>query len=257
MFKLPRLHLPELEDHPHCPRLLRQMMTDCLSAFHRLLPAYDCVVPALVTALRRCETSHLFDFGSGSGATSRRIAEEARTHLSELRLTLSDLYPPPPASNSIGLRGDVEVTYLSDPVDLRESRRTGGFRTIFTAFHHLQPEDAKRVLADAVDHKEGIGIFEVTERSLSSLMTVFITPLLTLLLTPSLPFSWMRLFCTYLIPVVPLAVFWDGIASIFRSYSLDELREFASEFPEYDWHLRRHRTPFLVPVTLLIGTPRR
>lgn len=254
MIKLPRLHLPELEDLPYFPPRLREMMTDCLSTFHRVLPAYDCVVPYLVRALERCETSHLFDFGSGSGLTTRHVARKVSRYLEGLRVTLTDLYP----------RGEVqeretglEIRYLEEPVDLRGSRRTEGFRTIFTAFHHLPPGDAKRVLADAVLHEEGIGVFEVTERSLTSLLTVFITPFLTWILTPILPFSWGRLLLTYVIPIIPLAVLWDGIASIFRSYSTEDLRELAADFEEYDWSVERQRGALFVPVTLLIGTPRR
>jgi hypothetical protein len=50
-----------------------------------------------------------------------------------------------------------------------------------------------------------------------------------LLLTPGIrPIRPGRLLFTYLIPVVPLLVGWDGIVSVLRTYSADEMRRTAA-----------------------------
>src|SRR2546422_6427005 len=51
--------------------------------------------------------------------------------------------------------------FRSEPVDATQvPGDLHGFRTIFTAFHHFRPAQARAVVADAVAKGEGIGVFE-------------------------------------------------------------------------------------------------
>ena len=56
------------------------------------------------------------------------------------------------------------------------------------------------------------------------------------LLTPRMrPFRWSRLLFTYLVPLIPLVVLWDGIVSCFRTRTPEELLELTKSFPQYNW----------------------
>jgi len=47
-----------------------------------------------------------------------------------------------------------------------------------------------------------------------------------MILTPSIrPFRWARMLWTYMIPVVPFVLFYDGVVSCLRAYSLEEFEE--------------------------------
>jgi hypothetical protein len=50
---------------------------------------------------------------------------------------------------------------------------------------------------------------------------------------------WRRLFWTYVAPIVPLLVPWDGLVSGLRLYSLNELREIVEGLPsnDYRWEI--------------------
>jgi hypothetical protein len=86
-------------------------------------------------------------------------------------------------------------------------------------------------------------------------------PLVVFAFTPFIrPFRWSRLAWTYLIPIVPFAVLFDGIVSCFRAYSLSELRQLTSGLSQcgYNWDVGEEKywggfSP--VPVTYLIGYP--
>ena len=72
------------------------------------------------------------------------------------------------------------------------------------------------------------------------------------------PLGWTNLLFTYLIPVLPLMVFWDGLVSMLRIHSEAHLREFVGdlEAPDYVWKigvLRAPRIPGKLPY--LIGRP--
>ena len=133
-----------------------------------------------------------------------------------------------------------------------------GFRTLFTALHHFRPTAARAILADAVRRGCGIGIFEVTERRILTLLGMLVLPVFVLLATPFIrPFRWSRLLLTYLLPLVPLAVWFDGTVSCLRSYTPAELEALAAGVGEgYDWEAGTLAAPpFVTRVTYLIGTP--
>jgi hypothetical protein len=135
-----------------------------------------------------------------------------------------------------------------------------GFRTMFTSFHHFPPEQARVVLQDAIDVGEAIGIFEITRRTPSSIGLMFVWALAPFLLTPFMrPFRWSRLLWTYLLPIIPFALLFDGVVSCLRTYRPQELREIIASLgpADYEWKVgERSTTVGHAPVTYLIGCPR-
>ena len=134
-----------------------------------------------------------------------------------------------------------------------------GFRTLFSSFHHLKPEQAQAVLQNAVNAKTGIAAFESTQRHPLLLLYMLITPLLVWLNTPFIrPFRWSRLFLTYIIPLIPLIVMFDGFVSCLRTYTVEELQIMTKQLnaPDYHWEIGIEHIGFLpIGVTYLIGYP--
>jgi hypothetical protein len=68
-----------------------------------------------------------------------------------------------------------------------------------------------------------------------------------------------RLLLTYLLPVVPLCTWWDGMVSCLRAYTPEELGSLVAELPEndYSWDIGKLSVPYS-PTSLvyLIGRPR-
>jgi hypothetical protein len=82
-----------------------------------------------------------------------------------------------------------------------------------------------------------------------------------LLLTPFVrPFRWSRLLLTYLVPLVPLIVLFDGTVSLLRLYLEDELRELVRQVPGHDtfeWDISSARIRDApIGVTCLVGIPK-
>jgi hypothetical protein len=114
------------------------------------------------------------------------------------------------------------------------------------------------ILRDAVDAREGIGVFEAARRQpLAILSTVFML-VGGFLAAPFIrPFRLSRWFWTYLIPVVPLVLFFDGVVSCLRAYSKEELADLVSKVgaDDYVWEIGEERG-WLAPITCLIGYPK-
>ena len=136
-------------------------------------------------------------------------------------------------------------------------RELKGLRTQFLSFHHFRPEDAVKILQNAVDSGSPIAIFEAQERSLPSLLAMFFSPLTVIFTTPFIrPFRWGRLLFTYLVPIVPLFVWWDGIVSSLRTYSVKEMNELISRVQNnesFNWETGKVKSG---PATILylLGT---
>jgi hypothetical protein len=134
-----------------------------------------------------------------------------------------------------------------------------GFRTLFSSFHYLNPDEARRLLQDTVNTRQGIGIFAATACHMFTLLSVFFVPVAAWPFLPfRRPFRWSRLLWTYLIPVIPFVLFFDGLISCLRSYSLGELQEMTSGLAAsgYRWEIGE-LTGRLLPVriTYVIGCP--
>src|SRR5262244_2060471 len=100
---------------------------------------------------------------------------------------------------------------------------------MFNSFHHFAESDAKQILQSAVEAAQPIAIFEYPQRNaLIILLTFVLTPLLVALATLFIrPFRCSRLVFTYLLPVIPLTCWWDGIVSHLRAYTAEELQRLA------------------------------
>ena len=141
-----RVHLVEIHDLPSCPPSLRDALTDFLAFTANLAGAYDPVAPLLRRALARTGAHRIIDLCSGAGGPWRTLAAQVG-----VPVVFTDLYP----------HGDTVV-----PVDARSvPAELDGFRTVFTAFHHFRPAEARAILADAVQRRQGIGVFEIARRA--------------------------------------------------------------------------------------------
>lgn len=257
-----RLQLIEIEDQSWCPAALRDAMTDSLCFIMERFAPYAIAAPLLARALNAMEERQVVDVCSGGGGPWRDLLRRVPAAGGPaLRVRLTDAYPNRAAYARLSDATEGAIDAEPEPVRATAvPERLLGFRTLFTALHHFRPPAARAILADAVRHHRGIGVFEITERSLLSLISMLALPAFVLLATPFIrPFRWSRLLLTYLVPVVPLAVWFDAMVSCLRSYTPAELLEFArgpgSE--QYDWEsgVVRSVSP-VTRVTYLIGVPR-
>ncbi|MGV3629865.1 MAG: hypothetical protein ACO1O6_01590 [Bacteroidota bacterium] len=220
-----RIHLFEIEDQSWFPKFLRNYMTDFLQFLANKTDLYKGVLPLFFEALEKSGEEKIIDLCSGGGGGLLRISEHLHKHNPDIRITLTDYYPNSAAFKEICARYP-NFTYSEKPVNaLQVPQELKGFRTQFLSFHHFRPDDARQILQNAVDSEQNIAIFESQERSFASILAMLFSPVSVLFVTPFIrPFSIGRIIFTYLIPLVPLCVLWDGIVSSLRTYSATEMQ---------------------------------
>ncbi len=240
-----RIHLMEWEDQAWFPKNLRSFATDFLEFLAARTKMFEPIEADLVAILKNSKEPHIVDLASGAGGALLTMAERLQAKIPDLKITFSDYYPHPEMASRLGpLKG---LSYHPQPVDARQVPESlKGLRTLFLSFHHFRPEEAVKILSNAVQEGEPIAIFEGQERSLPSIMAMLFSPISLWFSTPFIrPFKWSRLLFTYLIPVLPLMVLWDGVVSSLRTYSIKELKELVALVPggdEYDWQIGKKQS---------------
>jgi hypothetical protein len=252
---LRRRHFFEVLDQAWCPAAVRHGATDCLEAIISRTDVYRAVQADIFRAIGDSGSARVVDLCSGGGGPW--LSPGWRTALAQhspLRVVLTDKFPS--SVLSARLQQDRSITCLDlsvDAVSVPES--LCGFRTIFSSFHHFPDEVARQVLGDAVRRGEGFAMAEATSRTPRAFATIFFLPALVWLLTPFMrPFRWSRLLLTYLVPLIPFVILWDGLVSCFRTRTPEELLELSKSFSQYEWTAGYAKGGWLSPV-YLIGLP--
>jgi hypothetical protein len=254
-----RIHLFEFTDLSWYPDVFRRVQTDYLQFAASMGTGHKYLVPLFRKALAHARTNRIVDLCSGGSGPWLHLVDQLAEAGLDVSVTLTDLYPHPVSVRVTGPR----VSYLTEPVDATNvPAALTGMRTLFEGFHHFKPEQATDILRDAAKKGEPIGIFEASLTPPIGPLLLVLSPLITLLtyllVTPFIrPVTLPRLVFTYLLPVVPLATCWDGVVSMLRGYSPDELRALAAsvDVEGYVWEAGKASTGtgvFIVPINGMI-----
>lgn len=238
-----RVHLFEFEDQKWFPGFLRNYGTDFLQFLSNKAKIYKPILPILIHALKKNNLRQIIDLGSGGGGGLLWLNSELKKEVPDLKIILTDYYPNIPAFKFTKNQAD-NFDFIEASIDARNVPKSlEGLRTQFLSLHHFRPSDAKKILQNAVDSNASIGIFEAQERRFPSILAMLFSPLNVLLTTPFIrPFKIGRIIFTYLIPIVPLFVLWDGIVSCLRTYSVEEMEALVKSVrnhESFEWEIQR------------------
>ena len=113
-------------------------------------------VAPLSEALRVSKATQVVDLCSGGrGGWPALLGGFAQEGLTP-HVTLTDMFPNNAAFERVAAKTGGRISFHHAPVDARfVPRGLSGLRTLFNAFHHFRPDDATRVLRDAVSAAQG------------------------------------------------------------------------------------------------------
>lgn len=251
----------EIHEQPWFPQFLRDQVVDGLQMILEVADTYEPIAQLLRVRLEECGAKRVLDLCSGAGGPWPSLMRYLESHCARPpEVFLTDKYPITTKLRNLESRVANRIHFLSHSVDAtRIPGHLYGFRTLFSSFHHLNPEDARNLLHDSVRRRQAIGIFEAPARHPLTLLSLMFIPIATWLLVPfQRPFRWSRLFWTYLIPIVPLVLLFDGLISCLRAYSPEELKAMTRGLGGngYRWEIGEEAGGLLpVRITYLIGSP--
>lgn len=242
-----RVHAVELEDLPWVPSVLRDGGTDLLDLGFAKTGFYDGVADKLAALLAATGERRLHDLCSGGGGGALQLRERLREQGVAFALTLTDRFPNAAGAARVAALGDPDTRYASEPADaMAAGGDAPGVRTMSGALHHFRPEDVTRLIGAVVARRLPLAFFDVAASpairklpwvlaplplALNMLMLAVGSLALTPLVRPARPASWLF---TYVLPLIPALVAWDGTISALRAYTPDELLALARAVPGAD-----------------------
>lgn len=258
-----RMQLFEFEDFPWFPHFLRQYLTNYLVSFHRFIGTADLLRPLLERALRDTGTTTIVDLCSGGGGPMPGTCRAMLTDGRLTSLTLTDKYPNLDAARSIN-RENGPIRYREQSVDAGDvPAELTGLRTMVGSFHHMPEPVARRILEGAFIARRPFCLYELSDNSAPKALWWAALPVNVLVVLFAMPFvrpvSLGQLFWTYVFPVLPPLIAWDGTTSNARTYTPDDLRELTKDLvaPDYTWEIGLTRKKgYPGNASYLLGLPR-
>jgi hypothetical protein len=251
----------EIHEQPWFPQSLRDEFVDSLQMLLEVTNTYKPIASLLEKRLAECGSERVVDLCSGAGGPWPSLVRHFEMHGAiPPEVLLTDKYPTTTRLQDADSPTANRIHFLRDSIDAtRVPKYLRGFRTLFSSFHHLNPSQARDLLQDSVNKQQAIGVFEAPALHMLTLLSLFLIPIGTWLFVPfRRPFRWSRLLWTYLVPVIPFVLFFDGVISCLRAYSVGELHQMTREIESsgYRWEIGEKAGGWLhLRITYLIGRP--
>jgi hypothetical protein len=245
-----RMHVFELADQEWYPRTLANAGTAYLRVIEKAFKAGEILAPPVQAALTASGRDRIVDLGSGSGGPAVDVVATCG-----VPVTLTDRYPDVLALTA--LASDT-VGVHPEPVDAAAVPKSlPGVRTLFNAFHHFEDPQALAVLQDAVRAGEPIVVLEMSERAPQTVLGSALIPLFVFLAMPFVrPVNVLWLLLTYVVPVLPWAIAWDGLVSHLRTRNPQELDALTAQLDAPGWTWKSEKIPVKgANITALTGLP--
>lgn len=256
---MPRVHLIEIHEQPWCPAVVRDHVTAFVHFLADRIDAYAPLASRIAALLPSARRPRLIDLCAGGGGGMPRFQRHLEREVgAPVPVLMTDLFPNLAALEDARRASGGRLDYVEEPVDARAvPTELEGVRTLFNAFHHFRPADARGILESAVRARDPVAVVEAGEPGWYRAFWVFVcTPALVLLMTPFMrPVSGSRLLLTYLLPVLPLVIAFDAAVSSLRVYGPEELDALTRDLGDYRWEHGRLELRFHV-LRYLLGRPR-
>lgn len=193
-----------------------------------------CMVARILIRELGSSLSHytFVDFCAGAGGPTPSIEREINHHLRSkneepVDFVLTDIHPNIESWGPIA-KANPRITYESMSVDASRAppqlvKRGDGkklMRLFNLAFHHFDDPLATDILRDTVETSQGFAIFELQDRSFASFVADSLLPIGVMLLAPFYALKWRSpasFIFTWIIPILPLVLVFDGYVSSLRT----------------------------------------
>ena len=234
----PRIQGFEFCDQSWLKGCWREAHLDGMNFMFKLFGLHQRLHRAYGKWAREAGYAEVLDLASGGvGHIDTLLTESRKEGVTLPRITVSDLFPDRAAFERLKAAHGERVNFIADSVDATQPLpRAAPLLSICSAFHHLPPDVAKKLLANATANSNGIFIAEIFNRSVWS---PFLS-LPNLLILMAAPFFSQR--CTLkkvlistVVPIVPMMIVFDGIISALRTYTPEEILALVPEEARREW----------------------
>jgi hypothetical protein len=247
---LPNYMSLELEDYAWFPAWMRRYQMEYISFMAVQFGLYLPVVPMLQKKKAQHNLQEWTDCCTGaSGPVQFLIRQQFYTSV----IFLTDKYLQP-----IKMEATNANVHFENYDVLKDAIPGNGLITMFNALHHFSIKERKQIITAIAKTKRPLLFVEITHPTLLNFITITLaTTIGQLLFAPLVqPFSWKRLFFTYLIPINLITITWDGWMSVIRSISSNSFLQLKNETSSNSYSVSfTQKGAWWKKVSILTGQP--
>lgn len=225
-----RRQITQIVNTQWCPAAIKRLLAEFLSWFVVKVNATKPFVPVIEKAMADAKTQHIVNIAFPIGAGIE---------------TVQPYLHPGYSIESIPFTGNIPP-------------KTGLFLFV-NAFHQLPVAAARQTLESIAQSRNPIVIVEGNNDSLWQLVGMTIIVPLTVIVTAPFvqPFRWSRILFTYVIPILPFFIVYDGCAALLKLYNPSDLNKLTSslEHMNYQWTSGKHPNGRGGKIIYLTGIP--
>jgi len=236
-------YLFEFHDQPSTPTTIRKTILDCLRMCNtRFRPYNQEVSQEIIEICRQQDLNTVVELGAGHAPITRELA--ARPEAKHLKLIPCDLYPETESWQELQTQYPDQVDFIPEPVDFLKDRDwpEKSLLVLVAAFHHIPLDQRDRFIETIGNSGKPIVVFEPIRKTPISIFLSFFS-VIPIMLTPLLllfrPGWFRRILWTWIVPVMPLMFWWDGVVSCLRQWNPDEWEQHLGEnlSPDATWKI--------------------
>ncbi len=224
------MRLFEFGDLDVIPDYYHVYLRNYLTFFYKLFGYYKLWVPAFSEFIREVDSRKFMECCSGAGEALKLVASELdKKEFEDIEFLLSDIKPHPEFVKKINQSNDLSFRYIDKAIDVTKIEDDFNYPKIFiNSFHHLSVEQVEKIFKVNFDQGNEIIVMEYVRNTLMGYLSMLMGPIIVFLTLPfvvrlkHLPL--MAIF-TYLIPLFPLMMLWDGCVSCLHEYSEKKLTQ--------------------------------
>lgn len=244
----------ELEDYAWFPAVLRQFQTEFIGSMVAWTHIYQPIAPLLDTMLHENNTRKMVDLCSGSAHPVLYLTQFWKN---AVQIHLTDKFPTEPVLPESAPHQFIVERTSYDVLSASFSKDT--IYTMFNAFHHFNDQEQVYIWEQFKKARAPFLMVEILQPNLFEIVKIAVTTTIGQLITAPFiaPFSWRRMFFTYILPINLLTVTLDGLISVTKSKTAAGYQQLANlvQTTDYTIETRRIRTRFFTTLTIIQGTP--
>ncbi|AGH96688.1 hypothetical protein [Pseudobdellovibrio exovorus] len=244
------------------PQVLRRLMPEFLDFIVMMVNANRPFLPLLKTP--KGIASEVYLLAPEVGGSSALLVPDLQT-MPEIKKTilLTDNFSEDRHQHLLSLKGALKPPYeqikLSEISAINSSSSDGRVRKAVFSInqsHLMTDAELVQLLQELTKKFDQVMIGEGNNKSIRQIIGMTIlAPLVAVVASFFIkPFRWSRLFFTFIIPLLPLMITWDGLVALIRIRNpkrLKEIAEASTAAAGKDWHwdsgkLQNNRGGFII-----------
>lgn len=234
IWHLKRMNLFEFCDQKWLKGAWREAYLDGLNTTFKMFKLHADLAKPFNLWISKSNKKNVLELCSGGGGPINTLIEKSDE---KFIITLSDLNPDVNAFEKVKEKYPDRISFINKSTDATDTK---GLETnlIFmcSSFHHFSPQMAQKILLNAYKNSNGIFIQEILSRNFFNMISSIFN-LLPLMLTPffSGRLTFFKVLITTIIPIIPLMIIFDGIVSVLRTYTIEEIFNMMPEKMKKEW----------------------